>query len=79
MIIIHLLSLAPARYLAAPDNGAERRYTGWWSQVPITGDSCLAVPLNAAESPVGETSAEEKDYDSGFGRVAICHTRIRLP
>jgi hypothetical protein len=28
IIIIHLLGLAPAGCLAAPDNGAERRYTG---------------------------------------------------
>jgi hypothetical protein len=38
------------------------------------------VPLNSAESPDDKkTSAEEKDYDLGFGRVAICNTRIRLP
>jgi hypothetical protein len=34
IIIIRLLSLAPAGYLATPDNGAERRYTGWCGQVP---------------------------------------------
>jgi hypothetical protein len=29
VIIIHLLGLAPAGCLAAPDNGPEGRYTGW--------------------------------------------------
>jgi hypothetical protein len=54
IIIIHLLGLAPAGYLAAPDNGPEGRYTGECIRVPKTGDGCLAVPLNAAESPGGE-------------------------
>jgi hypothetical protein len=54
IIIIHLLGLAPAGYLAAPDNGPEGRYTGRCSRVPKAGDDCLAVRLNAAESPVGE-------------------------
>jgi hypothetical protein len=34
IIIIHFLGLAPAVYLAAPDNGAERRFTGGCSQIP---------------------------------------------
>jgi hypothetical protein len=42
----HLLGLAPAGYLAAPDNGPEGRCPGGCSRVPITGDGCLAVPLN---------------------------------
>jgi hypothetical protein len=42
IIIIHLLGLAPAGYLAAPDNGPEGRLWGGASQ----GDGCRAVPLN---------------------------------
>jgi hypothetical protein len=53
-IIIHFLGLAPAGYLAAPDNGATRRYTVGCSQIPETRHGCLAVPLNAAESGVTE-------------------------
>jgi hypothetical protein len=34
IIIIHLLGLAPAGCLAAPDNGEERRYAGECSQTP---------------------------------------------
>jgi hypothetical protein len=41
--------------LAAPDNGADRRYTGECSQTPLTGDGCGK-----------KTSAEEKDYDPGL-------------
>jgi hypothetical protein len=77
IIIIHFLGLARAGYLAAPDNGAERRYTGECSQVPKTGNGCLAVPLNALNRRWEKNSAEEKDYDSGFGRVATCNTRTR--
>jgi hypothetical protein len=34
IIIIHLLGLAPAGYLAAPDNGPEGRLRGGACQVP---------------------------------------------
>jgi hypothetical protein len=50
---IRLLGMASAGYLAAPDNGGAPLY-GVVQTRPITGDCCLAVPLNAAESPVGE-------------------------
>jgi hypothetical protein len=33
-LLLHLLGLAPAGYLAAPDNGPEGRYTGECSWVP---------------------------------------------
>jgi hypothetical protein len=46
IIIIHLLGLAPAGYLAAPDNGPEGRLCGGACQVPIRSDGCHAVPLN---------------------------------
>jgi hypothetical protein len=49
------------------------------SAAKTQGHGCHAVPLNSAESPAVRTSAEDKDYDSGFGRLALCHTRIRLP
>jgi hypothetical protein len=40
-----------------------------------TGPLCAIEP---AELPDGKkTSAEEKDYDSGFGRTTICRTRTR--
>jgi hypothetical protein len=42
IIIIHLLGLAPAGYLTAPDNGPEGRLQGGASQ----GDGCRDVPLN---------------------------------
>jgi hypothetical protein len=34
IIIIHLLGLAPAGYLAAPDSGPEGHYTGWCIKYP---------------------------------------------
>jgi hypothetical protein len=34
IIVIHLLGLARAGYLAAPDSGPEGHYTGECSQVP---------------------------------------------
>jgi hypothetical protein len=41
------------------------------------GPLCAIEP---AESPDGKkTSAEEKDYDPGLGRVASCHTSTHLP
>jgi hypothetical protein len=36
IIMIHLLGLAPAGYLAAPDNSATRRHMGECSQAPKT-------------------------------------------
>jgi hypothetical protein len=44
----------PSGVVIAPDNGAEGRLTGGCSRLPRTCDGCVAVPLNAAESPVGE-------------------------
>jgi hypothetical protein len=80
IIIVQLLGLAPAGSQAAPDNGPEGRYTGGGAAwCPKTGDGCLAVPLNLLNRQGEKTSAEEKDYDSSFGRVATCNTRIRLP
>jgi hypothetical protein len=49
------------------------------AKYPYPGDGCLAVPLNLLNCQGEKTSAEEKDYDSGFGRVSTCNTRIRLP
>jgi hypothetical protein len=63
IIIIHLLGLAPAGYLTAPDNGALRRLRGSARK----GDGCHAVPLNLLNRCDKRTSAEEKDYDSGLG------------
>jgi hypothetical protein len=48
IIIIHLLGLAPAGYLTAPDNGPEGRLRGGASQ----GDGCRAVPLNLLNVPL---------------------------
>jgi hypothetical protein len=78
IIIIHLLGLAPAGYLAAPDNGAERRHTGGCSQVPLTGDGCLAVPLNAAESPVGRNLRGGKRSRSQFLEGSLLATHVSV-
>jgi hypothetical protein len=61
LIIIHLLGLAPAGCLVAPDNGPLAGYRGGC-------DGCAKKPAR-----------RKKDHNSGFGRVAKCHTRIRLP
>jgi hypothetical protein len=54
IIIIHLLGLAPAGYLAAPDNGPEGRYTGECSQVPKCARRLSRCAIEPAESPGGE-------------------------
>jgi hypothetical protein len=50
-----------------------------WCMPSTQCDGCHAVPLNLLNRQGVKTSAEEKDYDSGFERVAFCNTRIRLP
>jgi hypothetical protein len=76
-IIIHLLGLAPAGYLASSASGPYGHYSRGASHIPFAGDDCLAVPLNLLNRQGEKTSAEEKDYDSGFGRVATCNTPRR--
>jgi hypothetical protein len=75
-IIIHLLGLAPAGYVTAPDNGPEGLMRGGACQVPNRRDGCLAVPLNSAESDVERKphrtlALEEKDYDPGLRKGDI--------
>jgi hypothetical protein len=43
IIIIHLLGLAPAGYLTAPDNGPEGRLGGGAGQVPVFGESVYSL------------------------------------
>jgi hypothetical protein len=50
-----------------------------WCTSSTRGDGCHAVPLNLLTRQGEKTSAEEKDYESGFGRAKWIHTRIRLP
>jgi hypothetical protein len=52
LIIIHLLGLAPAGYLAAPDNGAERRYAGWCMPNTQNGRRLSRCAIEPAESGV---------------------------
>jgi hypothetical protein len=64
-MIIHLLGLAPEGWLAAPDKRAWRA----WDKRPFEPTDPLCA-IERAETPDGrKTSAEEKDYDSGLGRV----------
>jgi hypothetical protein len=76
IIIIHLLGVAQAGYLAAPDNGPEGRLRGGACQEPIGCDGCHAVPFNAAElgvtrKPFRTIAFKEKDYDPGLGEGGL--------
>jgi hypothetical protein len=69
----------PSGVLGCTGQRPEGRLRGGAFQVSIRSDGCHAVPLNLLNLQGEKTSAEGKDYDSGFGRVATCNTRIRLP
>jgi hypothetical protein len=65
--------------LAAPDSGPRAGYALVHAKYPNRSDGCHAVPLNLLNRQGEKASAEEKDYDSGFGRVAFCNTRCPDP
>jgi hypothetical protein len=67
----------PAGYSTAPDNGPEGRLRFSARQVPVSGDGCLAVPLNLLNRVWKENLRRGKRLRPMFrGRVAACNTRI---
>jgi hypothetical protein len=74
VIIIHLLGLAPTGCLASPDNGAMHRQSGDCMKLHTP-----TVPFNPLIWCTARKPRGEEDYDPGFGRVIICHTRTILP
>jgi hypothetical protein len=56
----------------------KRAWRGWGNaHFRPTRPLCAIEPAELPDAK--KTSAEEKDYDSGFGRVTFSHTRTLLP
>jgi hypothetical protein len=78
MIILFCgLKHAPPKYNNAFTWSGPRGVVGRAGQAPYeqTGPLCAIEPVESSDGK--KTSAEEKDYDSGFGRGTICRTRTR--
>jgi hypothetical protein len=79
IIIIHLLGLVPAGYLAAPDNGPEGRYTGGLQPGTQNWRRLSRCAIEPAESGVIRKPPRRKKITTQvWRRVTTCHTRTPL-